>query len=80
VDPTSRKIIIYELKPPRIKTHVLNVKESSIGMSIAYDPQNLRLFYFGNDKSELVIMSLKVRETICRVKVKYKRVNPILLL
>lgn len=43
--------MIYELKPQRIISHTLHIKELNISKSIAYDPQSSRLFYFGNDKS-----------------------------
>lgn len=43
-----------------------------------YDPHFGRIFYFSNIQQEIVVVGVKALEVICRVKVKYKRTNPLL--
>ena len=48
--------------------------------NIEYDTVSSRIFCFSNIKQEVVVLSVKLNEIICRVKIKHKRINPEMLL
>jgi hypothetical protein len=79
----EKEFVIIELKHPNpklFKPIKLKAEETQISRSIEYDPTFSRIIYFSNERQEITVLSIKGKETICRVKVKHQRINPILYL
>ena len=69
-----KQLNIRNLKP--ITIHVND--NERISNSIEYDLMYGRVFYFSNSRQEIVVIGTKAKEVICRVKLKFCRINPLL--